>query len=93
MSFLNQTPAREKWLIFTEPVFYLGDIADDAGCVGMSCPKMEHVWQRDYANHSETEKDITEYIVGFYNYVRLHLAQVNLLPTIHKHDMTIKNQI
>ncbi|WP_211213787.1 transporter substrate-binding domain-containing protein, partial [Aquaspirillum serpens] len=22
MSFLNQTPAREKWLIFTEPVFY-----------------------------------------------------------------------
>lgn len=22
MSFLNQTPARDKWLIFTEPIFY-----------------------------------------------------------------------
>lgn len=34
--------------------------------------KMERVWQRDYANHGEAVQDITEYIVGFYNSVRLH---------------------
>ena len=27
--------------------------------------KMERVWQRDYANHGEGQRDITEYIVGF----------------------------
>ena len=34
--------------------------------------KMERVWQRDYANHAEAETDIADYIVGFYNGVRLH---------------------
>lgn len=34
--------------------------------------KMERVWQRDYANQLEAVKDITGYIVGFYNCVRLH---------------------
>lgn len=34
--------------------------------------KMERVWQRDYANHAEAKKDIVNYIVGFYNSVRLH---------------------
>lgn len=34
--------------------------------------KMERVWQRDYANHVEAVRDITDYIVGFYNNVRLH---------------------
>ena len=33
--------------------------------------KMERVWQRDYANHAEAETDIADYIVGFYNGVRL----------------------
>jgi len=27
--------------------------------------KMERVWRRDYANHAEAIRDITEYIVGF----------------------------
>lgn len=34
--------------------------------------KMERVWQRDYANHAEAQTDIVDYIVGFYNSVRLH---------------------
>lgn len=34
--------------------------------------KMERVWQCDYANHAEASADIAEYIVGFYNPVRLH---------------------
>jgi transposase InsO family protein len=39
--------------------------------------KMERVWRRDYANHLEAARDITEYIVGFYNCVRLHSARGN----------------
>lgn len=34
--------------------------------------KVERVRQRDYANHIEARKDIVQYIVGFYNSVRLH---------------------
>lgn len=34
--------------------------------------KMERVWQRDYANHAEAVRDINDYIVNFYNEVRLH---------------------
>jgi putative transposase len=34
--------------------------------------KMERVWQRQYANHGEARRDITQYIAGFYNCVRLH---------------------
>lgn len=34
--------------------------------------KMERVWRRDYANHAEAMKDITDYIVRFYNNSRLH---------------------
>lgn len=42
--------------------------------------KMERVWQRDYANHGEGQRDITEYIVGFYNNVRLHSKLSYLKP-------------
>ena len=34
--------------------------------------KMERVWQRDYANHTEARADIADYITRFYNPVRLH---------------------
>ena len=34
--------------------------------------KMERVWQRDYCNHAEATREVTEYIVGFYNSVHLH---------------------
>jgi transposase InsO family protein len=41
--------------------------------------KMERVWRRDYANHSEASKDITDYIVRFYNDGRLH-STLGYLP-------------
>ena len=34
--------------------------------------KMERVWQRDYVNHAEAINDVADYIVNFYNSVRLH---------------------
>lgn len=49
--------------------------------------KMERVWRRDYANHGEAEKDITEYIVGFYNCLRLHSARGYLSPVRYEKEM------
>jgi putative transposase len=34
--------------------------------------KMERTWQRRYVDRAEARRDITQYIVGFYNPVRLH---------------------
>jgi hypothetical protein len=34
--------------------------------------KMERLWQQDYANQAEARADITDYIVNFYNALRLH---------------------
>ncbi|MCJ2370902.1 IS3 family transposase, partial [Pseudomonas sp. RGM 3321] len=34
--------------------------------------KMERTWRKDYANLGEAVKDITDYIVRFYNEGRLH---------------------
>ena len=34
--------------------------------------KIERVWQKGYANHGEAIHDVADYIVGFYNSVRLH---------------------
>ena len=34
--------------------------------------KMERVWQRRYANHSEAMCDVADYMVNFYNRERLH---------------------
>ena len=42
--------------------------------------KMERVWQKDYAKHSEAMTDVTDYIVGFYNTARLHSKLGNLSP-------------
>lgn len=55
--------------------------------------KMERVWQQDYANHGEAEKDITEYIVGFYNGLRLHSARGYLPPAIYEQEMAAKEPI
>jgi putative transposase len=43
--------------------------------------KMERVWQRSYANCIEAIDDITDYIVGFYNTVRLHSTLGYRSPT------------
>ena len=42
--------------------------------------KMELVWQKDYASHAEAANDIADYIVGFYNSIRLHSKLGNLSP-------------
>ena len=55
--------------------------------------KMERVWQRDYANQMEATKDIIEYIVGFYNCLRLHSTLGNLPPMIYEKEMAAKNLI
>lgn len=55
--------------------------------------RMERVWLHDYASHVEAEKDITEYIVGFYNCVRLHSARGYLPPTTYEQEMAAKPPI
>lgn len=35
---------------------------------------MERIWQRDYANRAEAQRDIAHYIFGFYNSRRCTLA-------------------
>ncbi|MPQ71855.1 IS3 family transposase, partial [Pseudomonas sp. MWU12-2323] len=52
--------------------------------------KMERVWRRDYANHGEAIRDITEYIVGFYNNERLHSKLGYLPPTVYERAMVSK---
>ena len=42
--------------------------------------KMERVWQKDYANRNEAMTDVADYIVGFYNSIRLHSKLGNLSP-------------
>lgn len=44
--------------------------------------KMERVWQRDYANHAEAIRDVTDYIVAFYNSTRLHSTLGYLPPNV-----------
>lgn len=49
--------------------------------------KMERVWQRSYANPMEAEKDIAQYIVGYYNCIRLHSACGYLSPIAYEQKM------
>jgi len=55
--------------------------------------KMERVWQRDYANHAEAMSDIAEYIVSFYNSVRLHSKLGNLPPNAFEQQSAITQPI
>ena len=55
--------------------------------------KMERVWQRDYANHTQAQTDIVDYIVGFYNSVRLHSKLGNLPPNAFEQQLAIKQPI
>lgn len=48
--------------------------------------KMERVWQKDYANHSEAMTDVADYIVGFYNCRRLHSKLGNLSPNAFERE-------
>lgn len=55
--------------------------------------KMERVWQRQYANHDEARRDINQYIVGFYNAVRLHSTLGYLSPSAYEAKLTVKQPI
>lgn len=55
--------------------------------------KMERIWQRDYANHAEAIRDITDYIVGFYNSVRLHSTLGYLPPNAYEVKSAAKQPI
>jgi putative transposase len=55
--------------------------------------KMERVWQRQYANHEEAKKDITGYIVEFYNCRRINSVLGNLSPTAYEREMAAKKSI
>ena len=55
--------------------------------------KMERVWQQNYANHAEAINDITEYIVGFYNCLRLHSTLGNVPPLIFEKNFAAKKPL
>lgn len=55
--------------------------------------KMERVWQRSYANHEEARRDISQYIVGFYNCLRLPSTPGYLSPAAFEPKSTEKELI
>ena len=55
--------------------------------------KVERVWQREYANQMEATKDVTDYIVGFYNCQRRHSALGNLAPIDFENQFAAKQPI
>jgi transposase InsO family protein len=55
--------------------------------------KMERVWQRRYANHGEARRDIADYIVGFYNAVRIHSTLGYLPPNVYEQQTADESPI
>ena len=55
--------------------------------------KMERVWQKQYANHTEAKNDIADYIVSFYNCERINSALGNLPPIVYERKMAAKKLI
>ena len=55
--------------------------------------KMERVWQRQYAKHSEARNDIADDIVSFYNCKRLNSVLGNQPPTVYERKMAEKEAI
>lgn len=49
--------------------------------------KMERTWRKDYANHGEAIRDVTDYIVKFYNQDRLHSTLGYLPPNQYERQM------
>ena len=54
--------------------------------------KMERVWQTNYANHQEAIRDISHYIVAFYNAYRLHSTLGYLSPNQFEAHLTEMQQ-
>jgi transposase InsO family protein len=55
--------------------------------------KMERVWRQDYANHQEAVRDVTDYIVAFYNSQRLHSTLGYLSPNVFERKMADEQPI
>ena len=55
--------------------------------------KMERVWQKNYANHLKAINDSADYIVRFYNSIRLHTKRGNLSPNAFERESTSKKLI
>ena len=55
--------------------------------------KMERVWQGDYANPAEASRDISDYIVNFYNNERLHSTLGYLPPNAYEIKSAAKQPI
>ena len=55
--------------------------------------KMERVWQKDHVNRAEATNNIADYIVGFYNSIRLHSKLGNLSLNTFKRESTSKKPI
>ena len=51
--------------------------------------KMECVWQRQYANQGEALHDVADYIVNFYNHVRLYSSLGCLAPNVFEQRATL----
>jgi putative transposase len=51
--------------------------------------KTERVWHRQYANHGEAKNDIADYIVGFYNPIRLHSTLGYRSPTDYERRLRV----
>ena len=52
--------------------------------------KMERVWRRQYANQTEAIRDVTDYMVNFYNSRRLHSSLGYLSP--NRYEMKMAEQ-
>ena len=55
--------------------------------------KMERVWRRQYANHNEAMRDVTDYIVNFYNSRRIHSSLGYLTPNDYEMKMAEQQPI
>ncbi len=55
--------------------------------------KMERVWRRQYANHTEAIRDVTDYMINFYNSRRLHSSLGYLPPNVYEMKMAEQQPI
>jgi len=94
MSFLNQTPAREKWLIFTEPVFYDQNVIitrEEHPFIG------DLAWARDKTVALPAQTMVGERMKNDFPYLRLiatksEAESMNLVSN-RQADMTVRSLI
>ena len=103
MKWLSDTSNRGRFTLHQEVLLkhrFVGSMSRKGNCWDNAVMerfflnlKMERVWQRDYANHEEATTDVTDYIVGFYNSVRLHSKLGNLPPNAFEQQLATQQPI